>query len=140
MVLHLVPQRSRFERALHHGIQFMTVADPVQPESSSHVVIDRHGRKRVGFLKDHPNPPTYADSWKRVHVHIRYADVALTARTRDRLMHAIQTAHEGRLATPGWADDRSRQARRDVHINAVQSLRGAEPSLQRLHADSNRHQ
>ena len=61
IVLHLFPQRGVLERALDDLIEDAAVAEAVELEAAGDVVVDRHGGKRVGPLKDHADAAANLD-------------------------------------------------------------------------------
>ena len=53
VVFHFVPKRGLLQRALDDLIEHLAIAEPVEPQTSGHVVVDRHGGKGIGPLKHH---------------------------------------------------------------------------------------
>ena len=52
----------------------LAIAEAVQLQPGGNVVVDRHGRKRIGLLKHHANPAPHFDRIGSVAVHIHLAD------------------------------------------------------------------
>src|SRR5207302_11345586 len=98
-VLGFIPKGGGFERLLHNYVQLTPVAKAIQLQSGSHVVIDRHRRKRIRLLKHHADPaPKLRSIRSVVGVDLANAYQALNPGFGNRLMHTIDAADEGRLA------------------------------------------
>ena len=115
-ILHLGPQAGRPQRPLD-GVIGVGLLHPLAVEllPGKHVVVDRHGRERVGTLEDHADHAAYVH---RIHVggvEILAVDqhLALDARSANDLVHAVERAEEGRLAAAGRADERGHRASGD---------------------------
>ena len=58
MILHFFPQRRLAQAFFDNSVTLSPAhSDRVQGESGRDVVLDGHGRKRRGFLEDHPDSP-----------------------------------------------------------------------------------
>ena len=81
-IFHLVPESGALQAGYDKIIEQAPVTDSVQPRPIGHVIVDRF-RKRIGFLKDHPDPFTksiHVDS-RVIHVRAVQFDPTLQKRT-----------------------------------------------------------
>ncbi len=140
LILDFLPQRGGVERALHDLIQLAPVVESVQLQSRGHVVINRHGGKRVRLLKHHAHAaPELRRRSSVVGVDLADPDPALHARIRNGLVHAIQAADKCRLSTPRGTNQGGGVVRHYLQIDVVQRLAFAVPGIQVLDLDSNTH-
>ena len=128
------------ERALDDFVKAFAVVETVERQTGGHIVVNRHGGKRVGFLEDH------ADAAANLHcrssvVDIHFAD-AHPARGPgfwNRLVHAVEAAHEGGLAAAGGTNHGGGVIGGHRHVDVLQSLGLAEPGVQLVDLDANAH-
>src|SRR5947209_14311601 len=109
-VFDFVPERGMGERTLHDFIQLAAIAETVELQSGSHVVIDRHRGEWVRLLEDH------ADAAADLHrggsvVDVKVADAHAASGVSfgDRLMHTIQATHECGRSEEHTSELQSRQ-------------------------------
>src|SRR5439155_27226983 len=107
-ILHFVPQGRSAQRTLDRGIELALGATAVHLQPGGHIVVNLHRRERSGPLEHHADAAPQLD---RIDTGI--VDVLTVEQhfARDpaplrQLVHAVQTAQEGRLAAPGRADQR----------------------------------
>ena len=120
LVLHLFPQRRRLQAALHRLVQNRLVAEPIQLQPARHIVVDRHGRKRVWPLKDHPHAA--ANVHRRgvlVDVQIAHLHHARRPRNRVGLVHPVQAAHKRALAAARRPNQRRRVVGGNIQIDVL---------------------
>src|SRR5438105_6428718 len=96
-VLYLVPERGLPEALLGQGA--VVAADSVELEARDHVVHDRHGRKRVCALEDHPHPAPKVHGIDSAGVQILaiYDDVPALTRAWHHLLYAFDASNEGMI-------------------------------------------
>jgi hypothetical protein len=106
-VLHFLPEVGALERVLHDLVEFRLLPHSVQLGAVRDVVVDRHG-ERVRLLEDHPDasPEVHGIDAGRVHVLAVEQYLALDARPRDEVVHAVEAAQERRLAASRRPDER----------------------------------
>src|ERR1700733_9455849 len=140
IVLYFLPQSRLLQRALHHFIEDLAIAEPIQAETRGHIVVDRHGRKRVWPLKDHPDPAANLNR-RSLRVNVRLANTygAGDAPNRVGLMHAIEAANKGGLATTGGADKSRGMVRWNLQADTLQGVIGAIPRIEIRHFDGYAH-
>src|SRR5258705_4930764 len=140
VIFRLFPKRGDFERSLYDFVQLATIAESVELQSGSDVVVNRHCGERIGLLEHHADPAAKLRGRGPV---IRFdftdADSSFHARFGDGLVHAIDAADKGRLAATGWADQGRSMIGGDLQVYVVQSLAFAVPGIQMLDVNSNAH-
>ena len=112
----------------------------VQLQPRRHVVVNRHGRKRIRPLKHHAHAA--ADLHRlRVAVDVHVADAHRAGDARDRigLVHAVQAAHKRALAAARRTNQRSRMVGRNVQVDVLQRVVGSVPRIQVHHLDADAH-
>src|SRR5665811_582309 len=138
-VLDLFP-KARSGQALLHDLRVIRLglAEPVNPGAVGDVLEDRLG-ERVGLLEHHTDPGAqlhriYA---RRIDVLAVEPDVALDTADVDHVVHAIETAQEGRLAAAGRADQGGDRLIEHFKIDVEQGLLLAVPEIDvaRLHLE-----
>src|SRR5438128_12118170 len=140
-VFDFVPERGMGERTLHDFIQLAAIAEAIELQPSSHVVVNRHRGEWVRLLKDHADAAAdLHGGGSVVNVKVTDAHAASGASFGNSLVHAVEAAHECGLPTTGWADDRGGMIGRHVHADIVERLSFAEPGVQVLDLDTNTHQ
>jgi hypothetical protein len=104
-VFDLFPQAGFAQRGFHHLVSFGLGAPGRGFGAVGDVVVNRFG-KGVGFLEDHADLGP-----QRHHIDILVVDIDAVqcdgpgdAAGVDGVVHAVQTAHEGRFAASGRAD------------------------------------
>src|SRR5919202_3462338 len=104
-VLDLVPQPGADERALDALLQ-IDAANAAQPQAGGDVVEDRHRREGVRLLEHHADRPAHGDHVDAVAVDVEVVEqhAYLGAGALNLPVHAVDAAHERRLAAPRWAD------------------------------------
>src|SRR5581483_3109808 len=121
-------------------IQFPAIAKSIELESGGNVVINRHGGKGIGLLKDHSNPaPDARGRSSVVDVEITYPYPAGGPRIRNGFMHTVQAAHESGFVASGRSDDRGGVICRHRDGDVVKRLGFAEPGVQLFHVNANAH-
>src|SRR5579883_856525 len=134
-VFDFVPEGGAAERGLDDrgGV---AGALAVQPQAREHVLRDRHGRERVRLLEHHADAAAHAHriDAARVDVVAVEPDAALDAGAGEHLVHAVEAAHERRLAAARRADDRGHAPLDDRERDALERLGAAEPGAQVLRA------
>ena len=92
-----------------------------EAQARGDVVEDRHGRERVGLLEDHPDGAPHADDVdaRVVEVEVVEAHLAGGARPRDLLVHAVDAAHERRLAAARGPDHGGHAVGRVVEVDLL---------------------
>ena len=118
---HSAASRSaRSTRSPRSGLQAEVAGRP------GHVVVDRLG-ERVGLLEDHPDPAADLDPVDAAAVEVVTVVEQLPgdAEARDRVVHPVQAAQEGRLAAARRPDDRRDHVAVDVQRDALDRPRGA---------------
>src|SRR3954447_17862970 len=106
-VLDLLPQPGPAQRTLDAVAVDLARG---QPQAGRDIVEDRHRRERVGFLEDHADRAAHGDDIDAVPVHIVAVEqhLAIGPRAGLFLVHAVDAAHDGRLARARRADERGR--------------------------------
>ncbi len=139
-VFYFVPQRGTVQRLLHDFIQLFAVANAVQLEAGGYVVVDGHGGKRIGFLKDHADTAAQLGGGGSViNADVADADLAFDARLGNGLVHAIETANESGFAATGRANQRGRAVGEHADVDVEQGLRLAVKGIQVFDRDSDAH-
>src|SRR5208283_5706663 len=94
LVLDLVPQRRVLERFLDGFVEVFVVGVPVELEAGGHVVVNRHGGKRIGTLKHHAHAAANFNGLG-VGVDVQVADADGAGGTSDGIgfVHAVEAAH-----------------------------------------------
>ena len=87
------------------------------------VFVNRFG-EWIGFLENHAHP---CAQLHHIHAGAVYVpaiqfDLAFDAGRRDRVVHTVERAQEGRLAATGWTDERRHILGRDIDRDLVDSL------------------
>ncbi len=110
---------------------------PAELQARCHVVEDRHRRERVGLLEDHADQAAHGGHVDAgaVDVDVIELDLALRVRTGRHLVHAIEAAHERRLAAAGWADDGGHPVCLELDVDALQGLDAAVVGMQPFDSD-----
>src|SRR5215469_10883024 len=140
MIFGLIPQRRNFQRTLHDLVDLPAVAEPVQLQSRSNVVVDRHRGKRIRFLKNHADTtPKLGRRCSIIGVDFPDADTSFDPGLWNRFMHAIQTANECRFAATRRTNQRRGVIGGHTDIDVVQSLAFAIPRIQFLDLNSYAH-
>jgi hypothetical protein len=105
-VLHLVPQGGLVERLLDHRFEIGLALGAQQPRAVGDVVEDRLG-ERVGLLEHHADAPAHLDRVDPgpVERHTVVVDRALGPGPRDQVVHAVEAAQHGGLATTRRPDE-----------------------------------
>jgi hypothetical protein len=118
-VAHLVPQGGLPQAALDRRVEVGAAAHAVQARPERHVLVDRLG-ERVGLLKHHPDAAAQVDEIdaRGVDVLSVEQDLALDADLGADLGDPVDRLDQGRLATPGRADDRRDPPLRHVERDA----------------------
>ena len=111
------------QRALD-ALAHVDAARAGEPQPGGDVVEDRHRRERVRLLEDHADRAAHRDDVdvRRVDVEVVEQDLALGARAGDLLVHAVDAAHERRLAAARRADHRRHLVRRVVEVDALDGV------------------
>ncbi len=125
LVLDLFPQRRAPQTLLgdlaerRASWRFAGQADPGED-----VVEDRHRRKGIRPLEYHADTPAGIGriNTRCVEVVPVEQHFALDARVGDDLVHAIQTAEQGRFAATRGADQRGDQAGLETHVDVLDGL------------------
>ena len=99
--------------------------DAVKRRPGGDVVEDRHRRERVRLLEDHADRAAHGDDVdaRAVDVDVVEQDLALGARAGDLLVHAVDAAHQRRLAAARRADDRRHLVGAEVEVDALDRVR-----------------
>ena len=129
-ILHLVPQPGADEAGLDQlGAVRLADFGAGEGQAGGHVVGDGHGRERVGLLEDHADLAADVGQpmARRVDVVAVEADLAGQLCAGHRLVHPVQDAEEGRLATPRGPDERGHRCRGHRQRHVVEDLRVTEP-------------
>ncbi len=140
IVLDLFPERGLLERALDGLVEDAAIAEAVELEAADDVVVDRHGRKGVGALKDHADAAADLDRRRvLVDIDLAHLDDAGGAGDGIGLVHAVEAAHEGGFAAAGGADERGGVVGGDVQVDVLQGVRCAVPRVQILNLNADSH-
>ena len=109
-------------QALFHGFSHgASSAHSIDAQPIGNVVEDRF-RKRVGFLKDHPDATPETHDIQGKDVFAIQQNFALGPCLRNRFVHAIENAQKGGLAAAGRSDESGNPAGGDLQGNGVQRL------------------
>ena len=125
-VLDLVPQAGAAQRPLDAVVEVRRRVVAAQPQAGGDVVEDRHRRERVRLLEDHADHAADrgdVDRPGRRCRRRRAGTVALDARAGDLLVHAVDAAHERRLAAARRADHRRHLVGAVVQVDALDGVR-----------------
>ena len=112
----------------------------VQLQAGCHILVDRHGRKRIRLLKHHADPAPQLGR-RRTVVGVVLADLyfAFHSSFRRGLMHAIQATDERRLPAARRPNQRGRVVCLHIQVDVLQRLGLAIPGIQVFHPDSDTH-
>jgi hypothetical protein len=106
-VLELVPDRGPAQGLLDLLLDCGAVADPAHAHPVGHVFEDAL-RKRVGLLKDHPDPHPHLHrvdlGSDQVHLVGVQDDLALVLAGRIEGVHAVEAAQQRALAAARWTN------------------------------------
>src|SRR6202040_3547019 len=122
----LIPQARAGQRPLD-ALPEVDAARAAESDPGRDVVEDRHRRERVGLLEDHADDPAHARGIDAVTVDVDVVerDLTLGAGPGDLLVHAVDAAHERRLAAARWADHRGDLVGGVVQADASHGVRVA---------------
>jgi hypothetical protein len=127
--------RSFTQRALHYGIDVLTrpLAARLRAEAGRDVVANGHGGKWCRALEDHAHMPPQCDGIDAIVVDVlsKEAHLALDARERHGLVHAVEAAEQRGLAAARRPDDRRHLVRGKIERDIADGVRFAEPGIER---------
>jgi len=106
-VAHFVPQAHVRQASFDDLIQVVVAAEPQHAWPKGHIVIDRLW-EGVRALKDHAHPLPQAHHIVPGLIDLLVVQqyVALQVKRANRIVHAVQAAHKGRLAAARGTDER----------------------------------
>ena len=115
-ILDLVPERRLRQGSFDAAVEIVLHSEHAQ--APGNVVVDRL-RERVRLLEDHPDPPPHLDRVDPVRVDVLAVveDLAIDLGRRDEVVHPVQRAQEGALATTRRPDDRRHEVAVDRKID-----------------------
>ena len=108
IVLHFVPERGHAERFLEPLVEDAAVAHAVQAQADEDIFLDRHGRERIRFLKDHADAAAdhrRIDSGGDKGLRRRKESAPSTRVLRHEFVHPVEATEEGRFAATARPDD-----------------------------------
>src|SRR6184192_1154870 len=123
IILDFVPQSSHSERFFESFIKKSLIADAIQAQADDDIFADRHGWKRIRFLKNHADAASNNRRINgfRIKIVAMKKDRPIHSRLWRQLMHAVQSTKKRRLTATARPNDRSHGIRRDVHCHIINS-------------------
>ena len=139
-VFYLVPERGGLQRLMHDLVQLFAVPKAVQLEPGRHIVVDRHGRKRIRLLKHHAHAAAQLGGRGSV-INAEVADEYFSFHPRlgNRLVHAIQTPNERGFPAARGTDERGRVVGLHGDVDVEQRLCLGVKRIQVLDCNSDAH-
>ena len=138
-VLHFLPKCGCLEALEDRTVELVPFPLPVQPQPRRDVLVDRHGRERIRLLEDHPDTAAHADRRQSVDVLLIQDDLPFRPRLRDRLVHPVQAADQGRLPASRRTDDRGHGVLLEIHGDVLDRKFRSIPGRESFGADLRRH-
>ncbi len=123
-VFHLFPKASFTQAVFHDLVQVVfLVGQAMNTRAIGHVVVDRLG-KRVRLLEHHADPGAQLHhiQFRIIEILAFQMQVALHPADIDGVVHAVQTAQKGGLATTGRANQRDHFVLADIQTHAMNCL------------------
>ena len=137
-VLDLVPQCGATQGPLDGLIEHALFVHALNTQPVHHVLVNGL-RKRVGLLEHHADPATQLGDVLAFGVDVVAIelDLALYTAAVHQIVHAVEGAQQGGLATPGRPDEGGHALFRDVHADVEQRLLLAIEEIQPRHFQRN---
>src|SRR5712672_2496069 len=123
LVLDLVPQRAATQRLFHAAVHLGFRNLLVEPDAERDVLIDRH-RKRRRLLEHHadPRPQQVEVELGIEHVGLVQHQLAGGALARVEIVHPVENAKQGRLATTGRTDEGGHAMGAERQVDVLQRV------------------
>ena len=133
-VLHLVPERGLAEGLLDDVVEVVLHAR--QPGAEGDVVVDRL-RERVRLLEHHADALAHLDRVDAgvVEIDAVVHDLAVDPSRLDEVVHPVEAAQHGGLATAGRADERGDLVLVDLEVDVPDGLEVAVEDVEVLHVE-----
>src|SRR3954452_846879 len=119
------------------GVEVLAARSATEPKAGGDVVEDRHRRKRIRALEDHPDRAADRHNIDVVAIKrgVIEQDLSLDTTARNLLVHPVDRAHKRRLAAAGRSDDGGDLVGREVEVDALHRLVVAVKALQAAQRD-----